>query len=148
MAGGAVVILLTLPFRAQSPPDGRSVEAFYAEWFSVGAKSPEAYAGFYAADGTVLPPGQAPVTGRGAIAEWLRSSQAGGGTVTKPEGIAVDEVRFLSPTLVAHRSTLRGRRLAKDSGAAAPFETKYFDILSRTDSGRWEVVYRMWSDNR
>ena len=57
-------------------------------------------------------------------------------------------MRFLSPALVLYRSTLRGQRLAREGGAATEFETKYVDLLRRNESGRWDVLYRMWSDNR
>jgi hypothetical protein len=68
--------------------------------------------------------------------------------MTKPEGIVVDERRFLGPAIAVQRSTLRGQRVARDTIMATPFETKYLDVLRRSPDGRWEVVYRMWSDNR
>jgi hypothetical protein len=43
--------------------------------------------------------------------------------------------------------TLWGQRIAKEGGAATPFETKYFDVLVRTNE-EWKVAYRMWSDSR
>lgn len=82
------------------------------------------------------------------IAEWLRQAQASAPYTVRPEGIAVNELRFLGPTWVVYRSTLRGQRVPKAGGDPVPFETKYVDLLHRTDSGRWEVAYRMWSDNR
>ena len=60
----------------------------------------------------------------------------------------VDEMRFLSPEWVVYRSTLRGQRVPKAGGDSIPFETKYLDLLRRTDTGSWEVACRMWSDNR
>jgi ketosteroid isomerase-like protein len=66
----------------------------------------------------------------------------------RPEGLSVDEMRFLTPNWVVHRGTLRGQRMPKAGGDPVPFETKYMDVLRRTDTGRWEVVYRVWSDNR
>jgi hypothetical protein len=68
--------------------------------------------------------------------------------VTRPEGITVDEMRFLDASWVAHRSTLRGQRIPRAGGDPVAFEAKYFDVLHRTDNGQWEVAYRMWSDNR
>jgi hypothetical protein len=65
----------------------------------------------------------------------------------RPEGIRVDEIRFLGPDWVVHRGTLWGQRVAKEGGAARPFETRYFDVLVRTN-GEWKVAYRMWSDSR
>jgi ketosteroid isomerase-like protein len=106
------------------------------------------YASFYAPDGYILPPGAAPVTGRAAIAAWMEQARSAASYSTQAQGITVDEMRFLSPTLVVYRSTLRGQRVPKAGGAPVPFETKYFDLLRRTAAGDWEVLYRMWSDNR
>jgi uncharacterized protein (TIGR02246 family) len=149
--GRAVAVALAAPIAltAQSAADSASVTAFYREWFSSAARDgPVAYAGFYAEDGTLLPPNAAPARGRTAIAEWMRRSQLTATYTTRPEGVSVDEMRFLSPTLVAYRSTLRGQRIPKSGGEAMPFETKYFDLLRRSEEGKWQVVYRMWSDNR
>jgi uncharacterized protein (TIGR02246 family) len=106
------------------------------------------YASFYAPDGSMLPPGAAPLTGRSAIAAWMEQARTAAPYSTQPQGITVDEMRFLSPTIVAYRSTLRGQRVPKAGGAPFSFETKYFDLLRRTSTGDWEVLYRMWSDNR
>jgi len=134
--------------RAQGPADSVSVTAFYAEWSGSARPSPEAYASFYAADGVVLPPNASPAVGRAAIAEWMRQAQSGTPYTTRPESITVDQMRFLPPRWALHRSTLRGQRIPKAGGEPTPFETKYVDLLHRTEAGRWEVVYRMWSDNR
>ncbi|MEW5916779.1 MAG: hypothetical protein AB1762_10250 [Gemmatimonadota bacterium] len=146
----ATLLLISPPdhARAQSAADSASVTAFYGAWFGSMRQGPETYAGFYAVDGLVLPPNAAPAVGRAAIAEWLRQSQATVPYSVRPEGIAVDEMRFLAPGWVVYRSTLRGERVPKNGGAAVPFETKYVDVLHRTAEGRWEVQYRMWSDNR
>lgn len=136
------------PLAAQTSADSASVTAFYREWFGAAAQSPEAYAGFYAADGMVLPPGMPPARGRDAIANWLRIAQTAATYTTRPEGIDVDEIRFLDSSWVLHRSTLRGQRVPRTGGDPIPFETKYVDLLHRSDSGRWEVAYRIWSDNR
>jgi len=133
---------------AQSAADSASVTAFYGEWFGSVRQGPERYASFYASDGMVLPPNAAPAIGRAAIAEWLRQSQTALPYTVRPDGITVDEMRFLSATVVVYRSTLRGQRTPKAGGDSTPFETKYFDVLRRNDAGRWEVLYRMWSDNR
>lgn len=132
---------------AQDAADSASVTRFYSEWFGSVRQGPDTYASFYAADGMVLPPNAAPVAGRTAIAAWLLRSQQTSPYNVRPEAIAVGEMRFLSPTWVVYRSTLRGQRTPKAGGEAVPFETKYVDLLRRTESGRWEVVYRMWSDN-
>ena len=134
---------------AQTAADSASVTAFYGEWFASARQPPEVYASFYAVDGMVLPPNDTVAVGRVAIAEWLRRAQATSTYLVQPEGMAVDEIRFLSPVWVLHRSTLRGKRIPKAGGTPISFETKYVDLLHRTDSGgRWEVSYRIWSDNR
>jgi ketosteroid isomerase-like protein len=139
-AGGA------LP--AQTAADSASVTAFYGRWFGSARQSPETYASFYAVDGMALPPNLPPAVGRAAIAEWLRQAQANAPYTVRPEGLTVDEMRFLTPDWVVHRGTLRGQRIPKAGGDSVPFETKYVDLLHRTADGGWEVAYRMWSDNR
>ncbi|NUQ12430.1 MAG: DUF4440 domain-containing protein [Gemmatimonadaceae bacterium] len=131
--------------RAQSAADTASVQAFYQRWFGSLAQGPDRYAGFYAEDGTVLPPNMAPAQGRAAIAEWLRASQAAATHATRPTGLVVDEMRFLSASLVLHRTTLSGERVPKAGGPAVPFRTRYVDLLRRTADG-WEVLYRIWND--
>jgi ketosteroid isomerase-like protein len=100
------------------------------------------------ADGYILPPNAQPVQGREAIAEWQRRTRAEASYTVQPEGIRVDEIRFLAPDWVVHRGTLWGQRVPKAGGQPVPFETKYFDVLQRSDGGEWKVVYRMWSDSR
>jgi uncharacterized protein (TIGR02246 family) len=134
--------------RAQTSADSATVTAFYGRWFGSAAQGMTRYASFYAPDGYLLPPGAPPVQGREAIAAWMEQSRAAAPYTTQPQGIVVDELRFVSPTLVVYRSTLRGQRVPKGGGPAVPFETKYFDLLRRTPSGDWEVLYRAWSDNR
>jgi uncharacterized protein (TIGR02246 family) len=143
-----VMLVLAPDAPAQTAADSATVTAFYREWFSSLQQGPERYASFYARDGVVLPPGLPPAVGREAIAEWLRQAQASASYTTRPEGIAVDEMRFLTPEWVVHRGTLRGQRIPRAGGDPVPFETKIVDLLHRTAEGGWEVVMRMWSDNR
>lgn len=133
---------------AQTQADSASVTKFYSDWFSSAAQGPERYSSFYAPDGSALPPNMPPAVGRAAIVTWFVQSQAATDYTVQPTGLTVNEMRFLSPTLVVHRSTLRGRRVPKAAGMQPrEFETKYFDLLRKNAEGRWEVVYRMWSDN-
>jgi ketosteroid isomerase-like protein len=147
--GGCIVLaLFTSPAVSQTAADTASINAFYREWFGSMRQGPETYASFYAADGMVLPPNLPPAVGRTAIAEWLRNAQANVPYTTRPEGITVDEMRFLTTDWVQYRSTLRGQRIPKAGGDPVGFETKYVDLLHRKSDGKWEVVSRMWSDNR
>jgi uncharacterized protein (TIGR02246 family) len=132
----------------QTSADTASVRAFFGEWFAAAAQTPERYASFYAEDGRVLPPNKPPVAGRASIAEWLRHSQAEATYTVRPERISEDEIRFLGQDWVVYRGTLSGQRIPKAGGEAHQFATKYFDLLHRKPDGRWEVVYRMWSDNQ
>lgn len=77
----------------------------------------------------------------------MTRSQAERTYTIRPTGITVDEVNFLTPEWVSYRSTLKGERVPKAGGPGVPFETKYVDLIRRNGEGRWEVVYRMWSDN-
>jgi uncharacterized protein (TIGR02246 family) len=140
------IVVLASPLAAQDA-DTASVESFYREWFGSGQQGAQAYAGFYAPDGQVFPPNGFPVQGREAIAGWIARSQAERPYVIRPSGITVDEIRFLTPDWVTYRTTLKGERVPKTGGPGSPFETKYVDLLHRNTEGRWEVVYRMWSDN-
>jgi uncharacterized protein (TIGR02246 family) len=140
------VTCLVSPVAAQDA-DTASVDAFYREWFGSVQQGAAAYAGFYAEDGQLFPPNAFPIQGREAIATWMTRSQADRPYVIRPTGITVEEVRFLTPDWVSYRSTLKGERIPKTGGPGSPFETKYVDLLHRNEAGRWEVVYRMWSDN-
>jgi uncharacterized protein (TIGR02246 family) len=142
-----MMVMLT-PLNGQSPSDTASVTAFYQRWMGSAAKGYRVYASFYAADGYILPPNSPPVVGRDAIASWFEKTSAAVPYTSRPQGINVDEVRFLTPDWVIHRSTLSGQRVPKAGGDGIPFETKYFDVLHRTAAGDWEVVARMWSENR
>jgi uncharacterized protein (TIGR02246 family) len=133
---------------AQTAADTASVRAFYGAWFGPASRDPDTYAGFYAADGWILPPGLPPQQGRDAIAGWQRRSRAEATYTVRPEGIRVDEIRFLGPDWVVYRSTLWGQRVPTAGGEPTPFETKYFDVLTRPPGGEWKVAYRMWSDSR
>jgi len=134
---------------AQTPADSASVTALYQQWFGAAAQQgPGAYASFYAPDGYILPPNSPAVVGRDSIAAWMQRAQAASPYRVRPEGITVDELRFLTPEWVVYRSTLRGQRVPKNGGEPVSFETKYVDLLHRTGAGHWEVAFRMWSDNR
>ena len=134
---------------AQTPADSASVQAFYSEWFGTAAQQGmNAYASFYATDGYLLPPNHPPVVGRDSIGPWMQRAQAASPYRVVPEGVTVNELRFLTADWVVYRSTLRGQRVPKDGGAPVLFETKYVDLLHRAAGGRWEVAFRMWSDNR
>jgi uncharacterized protein (TIGR02246 family) len=139
--------LLVFPAAAQEAADTASIDAFYREWFGSAGQGAKAYAGFYAEDGHLFPPNAFPIQGREAIAVFMTRFQAERPYNIRPTGITVDEVRFLSPDWVSYRSTLKGLRVPKAGGEGVPFETKYVDLLHRSALGRWEVVYRMWSDN-
>jgi uncharacterized protein (TIGR02246 family) len=143
-----LLAVLVAPFPlAGQVGDSASVSAFYGRWFGAAPKGMAAYAEFYAPDGLMLPPNAPPQRGREAIAAWMTLAQAARPYAIQPEGLTVDEMRFLGPDWVLHRTSLRGKRVPKAGGAPTPFETKYLDILHRTADG-WEVVSRMWSDNQ
>ena len=143
----AVVALLCLPARlgAQTSQDSASVQAFYTAWFGSTPDGPSIYASFYAPDGQLFPPGESPITGRQAIAAWFGRAQQESTYRAIPQGLEVEEMRFLSPDWVVHRTRLWGVRQPHDGSPAMPFETTYFDLLRRAGT-TWSVAYRMWSD--
>jgi uncharacterized protein (TIGR02246 family) len=136
------------PVLSQTAADSASVTAFYQKWMSSASQGFTAYASFYAEDGYILPPGNPPAVGRAAIAAWFEQASGSLPYTPRPEGVVVDETRFLSPDCVLYRTTLRGQRVLKAGGEPTAFETKYVDLLHRTAAGSWEVAFRMWSDNR
>lgn len=144
----AAVALATSAVEAQTAADSASVKAFYDDWFGSAMQGPERYASFYAPDGAILPPNARPVRGRADIARWMRESRASMPFNVQPDSIIVNEIRFLDLQWVLHQGTLFGRRVPKAGGDPKPFETKYVDLLHRNAAGKWEVAYRMWSDNR
>jgi hypothetical protein len=80
---------------AQTAADTASVQAFYAAWFGSAQLEAATYASFYAPDGYILPPNSPALRGREAIAEWFRRSRSEATYTVRPEGIRVDEIRFL-----------------------------------------------------
>jgi uncharacterized protein (TIGR02246 family) len=136
------------PVHAQTAADSASVTAFYQTWMSSASQGFTAYASFYAADGYILPPGSPPTVGRAAIAAWFEQATGSSQYTARPQGVVVDETKFLSPDWVVYRTTLRGQRVPKAGGEPTAFETKYVDLLHRTATGSWEVAFRMWSDNQ
>jgi uncharacterized protein (TIGR02246 family) len=139
---------VALAFAAQPPGNRAEIDAFYGAWMGTAAKQgPAAYASFYEETGMMLPPNDRPVAGRAAIEAFQTRAQAESPYTVKPTGIQVDEVRFLEPNWVVYRGTLSGQRAPKAGGAPAAFETKYFDVLHKGADGKWQVAYRMWSDN-
>jgi uncharacterized protein (TIGR02246 family) len=144
VAAGAVAAA----FSSQPAGNRAEIDAFYGAWMgSAAQKGPAAYASFYTDDGMMLPPNERPVAGRSAIEAFQRKSQTDSPYAVKPAGIHVDEVRFLDNEWVVYRGTLSGTRIMKADGSSTPFETKYFDVLRRGADGKWQVAYRMWSDN-
>jgi ketosteroid isomerase-like protein len=95
----------------------------------------------------LLPPGERPVSGREAIRAYNAKQRTETPFTVKVTKLAMDEVTALAPGVAACRSTLSGERTLKTGGAAAPFETKYFDVLEKTPGGKWQFRFRMWSDN-
>jgi ketosteroid isomerase-like protein len=149
LAASICLAMISAGLSAQTPADSVSVQAFYGRWFGAAAQQGmNAYASFYAADGYILPPNNPPVVGRDSIAAWMQRAREASPYQVRPEGITVNELRFLAADWVVYRSTLRGQRVPKSGGNTVPFETKYVDLLHRTAPDRWEVVFRMWSDNR
>jgi uncharacterized protein (TIGR02246 family) len=135
---------------SSQPPAGTraEIDAFYGAWMGAAVKQgPAAYASFYDTDGMMLPPNDRPLAGRAAIEAFQTRSQADSPYTVKPTGIQVDEVRFLEADWVVYRSTLSGLRIPKAGGEPGAFATKYFDVLHKGSDGRWQVAYRIWSDN-
>jgi ketosteroid isomerase-like protein len=133
---------------AQTKADSASVNAFYSRWFGSATHAAATYARFYAPDGYILPPGSPPVVGPEAIAAWFERTEEALPYVARPDDFKVDEIRFLSSEWVVYRSTQHGQRFPKAGGDPVPFATKYVDLLHRTGKRGWEVVLRMWNDNR
>lgn len=132
---------------AQTAAEKEAINSFYRDWSQATFKEgPEGYARFFAEDGAVLPPDEAPVVGRAAIKEWMKRTLAEAAYVTRPEGVTQDDLKVTGNLAVA-RSTVRGKRTPKSGGEPIPFETKYLDVLRKTSDGRWEFVYRMWNNN-
>lgn len=145
---GALLTLQVVPdaVSAQTGQDSASVQAFYTKWFAAAPNDPSAYASFYAPNGQLYPPGEQPVVGRQAIAAWFGTALQNTPYRTIPQGLEVEEMRFLSPDWVVHRTRLWGVRQPHDGSPVFPFETRYFDLLHRTGT-TWAVAYRMWSDD-
>jgi XRE family transcriptional regulator, regulator of sulfur utilization len=128
--------------RPRPPSQEEAVRAFYAEWQrAADARGAEGYASFVAEDAVLLPPGEAPVSGKAAVRAWRERHPAEAASAGSEDEVSV------AGGVVLRRSTWKGERPAAAGARPRPFELKYLDVLRRKADGGYELARRMWSSN-
>jgi ketosteroid isomerase-like protein len=89
----------------------------------------------------LLPPGEAPVSGRAAVRAWRERHPEEAAAAGSEDEVSV------AGGVVLRRSTRKGERAGAAGAPPRPFEVKYFDVLRRKADGGYELARRMWSSN-
>jgi uncharacterized protein (TIGR02246 family) len=113
--------------------NGRFSEAF-------GRGDMNAVAALYTEDGTLLPPGSAPVKGRAAIAEFWKAAHAGGvkGVMLMTDGVeTAGDLAYETGSAQLMVQPKRGKPTISHS--------KYLVVWKRT-GGTWSLHRDIWND--
>lgn len=95
---------------------------------------------YYAADAMLLPPGEAPVTGQGAIRPRYEALFA----AFKPEIVGrVDEVCVSGP-LAFVRGHNGGQLRSRTGGPDRALDDVYLMLLARGAGARWRITHLIW----
>jgi len=106
---------------------------------------PEIYAGAFAEDAVVLPPGSAAIEGRAAILEWAR----GWASTTDAEfevDTTIDEVVVMGDWAFVRMTIARTIRFP-DRDPRSDF-VKTIQIQRRQADGSWRIARDIWNDHR
>lgn len=140
-------LLLTLSTLAPATSDPKiAIDAFNQNYLALHQKmDTPAILALWAEDGVDLMPGENPLVGRPAIAEWLNA------VLARMPGIKVtkQEMTFHDIRVTGDWAT----EWATEHQVAQSPDGKVFDgygkmslILHRTPSGQWKVQQEMWND--
>jgi uncharacterized protein (TIGR02246 family) len=128
-----------------SAEDVKAIHAVDDEWGrAASAGDGNAVAALYAADATLLPPGEALVQGEAAKKYWTDyfTSYAG------PTKLETSDVK-LHGNLAVAVGTYRMTMTEKKAGAK-PLPTeegKYVEVLMKQADGSWKMIYDIWNLN-
>jgi ketosteroid isomerase-like protein len=112
----------------------RAVSDSFIVYFK--AKNWDAASKLYTEDATILPPNQAPVRGRAAIAQWMATFPAA--ETVEFANYRVDGRGDLAYVQADYAMKLEG--MPADSG-------KFIEIRQRDPDGVWRLKYDMFSSN-
>jgi ketosteroid isomerase-like protein len=120
------------------------IDQFYASFFesNQAGEGADTYVMFFSEDAVMMPPNEAPVTGREAIRAWvapiLEQFDLSGEPVVQETRVAGD--------LAYRRYSIAAAFAPKVGGDPIPFDHKYVDVL-RKIGGEWRIHCHMWSSN-
>jgi ketosteroid isomerase-like protein len=115
-----------------------------ADWSKSVATGADAFTGFVASDGVVMPPNEAAVSGTAAIKEWATKTMTMPGfgvtwAANVVEVAASGDVGYTSGTYDLHANGPNG----------APFSDhgKYLTVWKKDASGAWKVAYDIFNSD-
>jgi ketosteroid isomerase-like protein len=115
-----------------------------ADWSKSTTAGADAFAGFVAEDGVVMPPNEAAVSGPAAVKEWATKMLAMPGfgvtwAASVVEVAASGDVGYTSGTYDLHANMPDGSQLT-DHG-------KYLTLWKKDASGAWKVAYDIFNSD-
>ena len=120
------------------------IDQFYASFIesNQAGEGADAYVRFFSEDAVMMPPNEAPVSGREAIRAWVapifEQFDLSGEPVVQGTRVAGD--------LAYRRYTISASFTPKAGGDPIPFDHKYVDVL-RKIGDEWRIHCHMWSSN-
>lgn len=100
----------------------------------------EAVLEYYSADAVLMPPGEAPVVGRGSIRPRYEALFADFAPAIEP---VVEEV-CAEGNLAFVRGRNTGRLVSRTSGSARTLDDVYLMLLRREADGKWRISHLIW----
>lgn len=156
--GSPLLLLLALSatLLAQEPACSSSPQAVkqaaaiaqqgYARWIAATQKhDSQADADLYTEDAVVLPPGQAPVMGKGAILEFYKKFNADPATLV--DEAFTPRALLACPDMIVDVSEFTGHVDVPGKGLIA-FHGKNMVVWRKDKDGAWKLQRDMWSDIR
>jgi uncharacterized protein (TIGR02246 family) len=128
-----------------SAADEAAVRALDTDWAKAAtAGDGNAIAALYAADATVLPPGEASRTGEAAKKYWVDFTNAFSGSAELTTK-SVEGRGDLAYAVGTYRMALTPKKAG--SKPLPTDEGKYVEVLKKQADGSWKIVYDIWNTN-
>ncbi|NIN71704.1 MAG: DUF4440 domain-containing protein [Gemmatimonadetes bacterium] len=102
------------------------------------------FLGIISEDAVYMPPDEAPVVGRRAIAEWYRNFYEIIQMDVTHEPLEVD----VFGAVIIHRGNAHGTLTPKNGGEPIPFDNKYLMVFKKQPDGSLEIWRAMFNSNQ